>query len=107
MRDSADSFSYPRGGARRGKRRQKFDDEAAFAKRDRLRERLAPQDADDADDGLPDGDRWPTWDQTENLDPNDLWRLRLCGGVTGEQGIRYWASGLPRPVTGSQPGAAW
>jgi RIO kinase 1 len=92
VRDSADSFLYPRGGARRGKRRQKFDDdEAAFAKRDRLRERLATQDADDATDGLPDGDRWSTWDQSTPTErgpqPHPKWLVTELAAVDTELGI--------------------
>jgi RIO kinase 1 len=47
---------------RRGKRRFD-DDEPAFAKRDRHRLSLPPADAFDAVAGLPEGDRWSTWDQ--------------------------------------------
>ena len=34
-------------------------------------------------------------------------RSLLCVGVTGEQGARTAAPGLPQPVTGSHPAAAW
>jgi RIO kinase 1 len=52
----------------RGKRgRWRFDDdpdhEPTFAKRDRHRRSLPAADAFDAVDGLPEGDRWSTWDQ--------------------------------------------
>jgi len=40
------------------------DDEPAFAKRSRHRRSLIPLDALDAVDGLPEGDRWSTWDQS-------------------------------------------
>ena len=47
---------------RRGKRR--FDDDApTFYKQPRHARRLRPADEYDAVDGLPDGDRWSTWDQ--------------------------------------------
>jgi RIO kinase 1 len=46
----------------RGKRRFD-DDEPTFAKRDRHRSRLPGPDAVDFS-GLPDGDRWSTWDQS-------------------------------------------
>jgi len=50
----------------RGKRGQwRFDadhDEPAFAKRDRHRRSLPAAHAFDAVDGLPEGDRWSTWD---------------------------------------------
>ncbi len=49
---------------RRAKRRFDDDDLPAFARRDRHRPRLRPEDALDAVDGVPDGDRWSTWDQS-------------------------------------------
>ena len=48
---------------RRGKRRFD-DDDPAFLKRDRHRRRLPPADLDADTFGLPDGDRWSTWDQS-------------------------------------------
>jgi hypothetical protein len=53
----------------RGKRR--FDeDESITAKRVRGRRALPSLEKFDATDGLADGDRWSTWDQTENLISN-------------------------------------
>jgi RIO kinase 1 len=49
--------------AKRGKRRFDDDYELTFAKRNRQRRSLPAADACDAVDGLPDGDRWSTWDQ--------------------------------------------
>jgi RIO kinase 1 len=49
--------------ARRGKRRFD-DDQPTFARRERHHASLPPPDAWDALDGLPDGDRWSTWDQS-------------------------------------------
>ena len=76
MRDSADFDDY--GVTRRGKNgktRGKFDDEETYAKRDRHVQRLQPEEtAADQTDGLPEGDRWSTWDQTKNLIPNDLYQ---------------------------------
>jgi hypothetical protein len=71
MRDSADFDDY--GVTRRGrKKRGKFeDDQATYAKRDRHLPRLAAEDANDGIDGLPEGDRWSTWDQTQMLISND------------------------------------
>jgi len=70
MRESADSDDY--GVTRRGSKRGKFyDDDPAYAKRDRHLPRLKAEDANDAADGLPEGDRWSTWDQTQNPVPND------------------------------------
>ncbi len=61
MRDSADSNEY--GVTRRGSKRGKFRyDEATYEKRDRHLPRLQAEDAHDAVDGLPEGDRWSTWD---------------------------------------------
>jgi hypothetical protein len=72
MRYSADSDD-DYGVTRRGKKRGKFRyDEATYEKRDRHRPRLRAEDANDATDGLPEGDRWSTWDQTQILNPNDL-----------------------------------
>jgi hypothetical protein len=59
MRDSADSDDY--GATRRGRKRGKLDDdEPAYAKRDRHLPRPEAEDAHDATDGLPEGDRWST-----------------------------------------------
>ena len=73
MRYSADSDD-DYGVTRRGnKKRGKFrDDEASYQKRDRHLSRLVAEDAHDDTDGLPEGDRWSTWDQTEMLISNDL-----------------------------------
>jgi RIO kinase 1 len=48
---------------RRGKRRFD-DDESTFLKRDRHRRRLPPPDFGSETFGLPEGDRWSTWDQS-------------------------------------------
>ena len=67
-------FSSPRGEFRSRRGRQRFDDdEATKAKRVRRRS-LPPIEIFDATDGLPEGDRWSTWDQTEILVPNDVHR---------------------------------
>jgi RIO kinase 1 len=69
MSDFAHNRRWDSGDRRaRGKRgRWRFDDdhdhEPTFAKRDRHRRSLPAADAFDAVDGLPDGDRWSTWDQ--------------------------------------------
>ncbi|MBV9381103.1 MAG: hypothetical protein JOY82_10100 [Streptosporangiaceae bacterium] len=70
MRDSADSDDHDYGATRRGEKRGKFHDEPAYAKRDRHRPRLEAEDANDSTDGLKEGDRWSTWDQSENLVSN-------------------------------------
>jgi RIO kinase 1 len=63
---------------RRGRRRSNDDDEATFAKRDRHLPSLPAADALDAVDGLPEGDRWSTWDQS----------------AAGERGPRPWPDWL-------------
>src|ERR1700747_3795472 len=90
MRDSADSDDY--GVTRRGKKRGKFDDdEAVFAKRDRRRPRLRAEDAGDATDGLPEGDRWSTWDQSTPTErgprPHPKWLVTDLAAVDSELGI--------------------
>jgi RIO kinase 1 len=67
-----------RAGNRRGRRRSNHDDEATFAKRDRHLPSLPAADALDAVDGLPEGDRWSTWDQS----------------AAGERGPRPWPAWL-------------
>jgi len=90
MRDSADSDDY--GVTRRGKRKRgKFDDEYTFAKRDRHRPRLAPEDKNDATDGLPAGDRWSTWDQSTPTErgprPHPKWLVTDLAAVDHELGV--------------------
>ena len=47
------------------RRKRRFDDdEPTFAKRSRHRAALPALDTFDAVDGLPEGDRWSTWDQS-------------------------------------------
>ena len=77
---------------RRRKRRFDDDDDApAFAKRDFHRRRLLPDDAFDAVDGLPDGDRWSTWDQSSPADrgplPYPAWLVTDLGATDTELGI--------------------
>jgi RIO kinase 1 len=90
MRDSADSDDY--GVTRRGKRKRgKFDDEYTFAKRDRHRPRLAPEDKNDATDGLQEGDRWSTWDQSTPTErgprPHPKWLVTDLAAVDHELGV--------------------
>ena len=76
--------------AKRGKRAF-YDDESTFAKRDRHRQRLAAEDAGDATDGLPEGDRWSTWDQSIPTErgprPHPKWLVTNLGAVDTELGI--------------------
>jgi hypothetical protein len=71
MRDSADSDDYgatrPTRGGNSRKRGKFNDDDRAYVKRDRYLPRLQAEDAHDATDGLPEGDRWSTWDQRRTL----------------------------------------
>lgn len=60
-------FSSARHGefnSRRRSKRRFDDDEPVTAKRVRGRRALPPIEAFDATDGLPEGDRWSTWDQS-------------------------------------------
>jgi hypothetical protein len=81
VRESADSFDTRSYGRGRGNKRQRFDDDPVFAKRQGYR-RLEAEDAGDATDGLPEGDRWSTWDQTETQNPKHL-GAPFRGGVDG------------------------
>jgi RIO kinase 1 len=89
MRDSADSDDY--GVTRRGKR-GKFDDEQpGYAKRNRHLPRLQAEDAHDATDGLAEGDRWSTWDQSTPTErgprPHPKWLVTDLAAVDSELGI--------------------
>ena len=74
---------------RRNKRR--FDDETIFDKRDRHRQRLAAEDAHDAVDGVADGDRWSTWDQSSPTErgpvPHPDWLVTDLAATDTELGI--------------------
>jgi RIO kinase 1 len=90
MRDSADFDDY--GVTRRGRKRGKFDDdEPAYAKRDRHLPRLEAEEANDATDGLPDGDRWSTWDQSTPTErgprPHPKWLVTDLAAVDWELGV--------------------
>jgi RIO kinase 1 len=76
--------------SRRGNRR--FDDEErTFEKRDRHRPSLPAEDALDAVDGLPDGDRWSTWDQSTAGErgprPRPRWLITELAAVDTELGV--------------------
>jgi RIO kinase 1 len=93
MRDSADSYDPAYGKIRRakGKRRQKFDEEETYAKRDRHLRRLPGEDTEDATDGLPEGDRWSTWDQSTPTErgpvPHPDWLVTELAAVDTELGV--------------------
>src|ERR1700743_3284732 len=89
MRDSADSDDY--GVTRRGRKRGKFyDDEQVFARRSPVR-RMEAEDAADDTDGLPEGDRWSTWDQSTPTErgprPHPKWLVTDLAAVDTELGI--------------------
>jgi RIO kinase 1 len=67
------------------------DDEPAFAKRNLHRRRLPALDAFDAADGLPEGDRWSTWDQPSASErgprPYPAWLVTELAAVDTELGI--------------------
>jgi RIO kinase 1 len=95
VRDSAD-YDPSYGRVHRGnlgkQQRQRFDDDAtAYLKRDRHRQRLSAEDAGDATDGLPDGDRWTTWDQSSPTErgpePHPDWLVTDLGATDTELGI--------------------
>src|SRR5262249_60869765 len=75
---------------RRGKRRFD-DDESTFLKRDRHRRRLPPADVGSETFGLPEGDRWSTWDQSAATErgpqPHPGWLVTDLAAVDTELGI--------------------
>ena len=66
-------------------------DEPSFAKRNRHRRRLSAADAFDAVDGLPEGDRWSTWDQPSAGErgprPYPAWLVTELAAVDTELGL--------------------
>jgi len=75
---------------RRGKRRFD-DDEKTYDKYRRDQARLPSEDAYDAVDGLPEGDRWSTWDQStagqRGPRPHPDWLVTALGAVDTELGV--------------------
>jgi RIO kinase 1 len=74
------------------RRARRFDDdEPTFAKRTRHRAALPALDALDAVDGLPEGDRWTTWDQSTAGErgprPYPSWLVTDLAAVDTELGI--------------------
>jgi RIO kinase 1 len=82
--------AYSRSAPSRGKRRFD-DDESTYLKRDRHRPRLAAEDARDAVDGVADGDRWSTWDQSSPTErgpvPHPDWLVTDLAATDTELGI--------------------
>jgi RIO kinase 1 len=75
---------------RRGKRRFD-DDEPRYDKRSPGRSTLPSEDALDAVDGLPEGDRWSTWDQStagqRGPRPHPDWLVTALAAVDTELGV--------------------
>jgi RIO kinase 1 len=74
------------------RRKRRFDDdEPTFAKRSRHRAALPAAGALDAVDGLPEGDRWSTWDQStageRGPEPYPGWLVTDLAAVDTELGI--------------------
>ncbi len=67
------------------------DDEPLFAKRDRHRSALPSIEQFDTTDGLPDGDRWSTWDQSTPSErgprPRPDWLVTELAATDTELGI--------------------
>ena len=113
MRYSADSDDY--GVTRRGnngKKRGKFyDDEQSYVKRDRHLPRLEAEDAGDTTDGLPEGDRWSTWDQSTPLErgprPHPKWLRSWPGCLAGTAGGARRNSGATWTLRPRTPPRCW
>ena len=79
--------------ARSSRRTRRFDDddESTYARQPRHARRLMPLDALDAVDGIPDGDRWSTWDQSSPGNrgprPYPTWLITELGATDTELGI--------------------
>lgn len=82
--------AFSRSAPPRSKRRFD-DDESSYARRDRHRPRLAAEDAHDAVDGVVDGDRWSTWDQSSPTErgpvPHPEWLVTELAATDSELGI--------------------
>ena len=75
----------------RGRTYRFDDDEPVTAKRVRVRRGLPPIEAFDTTDGLPEGDRWSTWDQSiptqRGPQPHPDWLVTELAAVDTELGI--------------------
>jgi RIO kinase 1 len=95
VRDSADSYDPAFGRVRKTnnkRQRNRLDDEATFAKRDRHVRRLASvDDAAGATDGLAEDERWSTWDQSTPTErgprPHPQWLVTDLAAIDTELGI--------------------
>jgi RIO kinase 1 len=95
MRYSADSDDDS-GVTRRGKngknkRGRFYADQQGYEKRDRHQPKLAAEGAHDDTDGLPEGDRWSTWDQSTPTErgpkPHPKWLVTDLSAVDYELGV--------------------
>ena len=89
---SARRGEFPRASVARRRGEQRFDDdEPTTAKRVRSRRSLPPIEVFDATDGLPEGDRWSTWDQSiptqRGPKPHPDWLVTELAAVDTELGI--------------------
>ena len=79
--------------ARSSRRKRRFDDddESTYARQPRHARRLMPADTLDAVDGIPDGDRWSTWDQSSPTQrgprPYPGWLITDLGATDTELGV--------------------
>jgi RIO kinase 1 len=89
--DSDDDYGVTRRGKSGKKHGQFYDDGQSYAKRARHQPKLEPEDANDQTDGLPEGDRWSTWDQSTPLErgpkPHPKWLVTELAAVDAELGI--------------------
>jgi RIO kinase 1 len=87
----SDYFSGSNGSSGRRRGKQRFDDEPAMAKRRRGRRGLPSIEEFDVTDGLPEGDRWSTWDQSIPTErgpkPHPDWLVTELAAVDTELGI--------------------
>jgi RIO kinase 1 len=91
VRDPSHSQDHRSRRASKGRSKQRFDEETLFEKRDRHRPTLQSLDDFDVTDGLPEGDRWSTWDQPDPLErgpePYPDWLVTQLAAVDTELGI--------------------
>ena len=86
MRDQSHPYDH-----RSRRRKGRLDDENLFEKRGRQRAALPSLDEFDITDGLPEGDRWSTWDQPDagerGPEPYPDWLITELAAVDTELGI--------------------
>jgi len=86
VRDQSHSYDH-----RRRRNKGRLDEETLYEKRDRHRAALPSLDQCDVTDGLPEGDRWSTWDQPDALErgpqPYPDWLVTELAAVDTELGV--------------------